>query len=183
MNERLIGTIVAISLAASATLVNAAGHSEGGPKGPHGGMPKFEEMDANNDGQLSKDEMDAFAKAHFAKMDANNDGLLSAEEMAQDGANKMMRRQERMISRMDQNDDGLLSFDEINAKMAQRGEKMFERLDADGDGLLSKDEMAKMMRGKGGHDGERGGKGGHKGKHDDAEHHGKKGDGEGCDHT
>ena len=166
MNERFIGAVVAISLAASATMVGAAGHKEGEHGGRHGPMPKFEEMDANADGQLSKAEMEAFAKAHFATMDKNNDGKLSADEMAQDAAKRMQKRQERMIKKMDTDDDGLLSFEEMNAKAQKRGAKMFDRLDANQDGLLSKEEMEKMKhRGKKG-DGKRGHDDDHDAGHD-----------------
>lgn len=170
MNKNLVGTIIALALAASATGVSASSHKDGG-HGPRGPMPTFEEFDANKDGKVSKDEMQAFAKAQFAKMDANSDGGLSADEMAKDGMEKMKKRQDKMFKKMDENGDGVLSFDELNGKMAKRGEKMFDRLDADGDGLLSKDEMGKMKQGrKGGHggkDGERHGKGDHAGKGQD----------------
>jgi len=91
MNKNLVGTIIALALAlaASATGVSASSHKDGG-HGPRGPMPTFEEFDANKDGKVSKDEMQAFAKAQFAKMDANSDGGLSADEMAKDGMEKIV---------------------------------------------------------------------------------------------
>ena len=87
MNKNLVGTIIALALAASATGVSASSHKDDG-HGPRGPMPTFEEFDANKDGKVSKDEMQAFAKAQFAKMVANSDGGLSADEMAKDGMAK-----------------------------------------------------------------------------------------------
>ena len=42
---------------------------------------KFEKMDTNKDGSVTKAEFDAMHQAHFEKMDGNKDGAVSADEM------------------------------------------------------------------------------------------------------
>lgn len=44
------------------------------------GMPAFEEVDANGDGQISQEEAAAIEGLDFATADTNQDGALSREE-------------------------------------------------------------------------------------------------------
>ncbi|MFW2588038.1 EF-hand domain-containing protein [Sagittula sp. SSi028] len=135
-------------------------------KGPRGPMMEqmFEQADANNDGKITQEEMDAAAAQRFADADTNGDGKLSAEELvAQAEARQAERentrraeRTERMIARLDYDRDGLLSAEEMRAARPADGfAKMLERFDTDEDGALSQDELAqaktKMMKRKGGH--------------------------------
>lgn len=157
MNERRIGAIVAVSLVLSAGWVAAAGQS-GGDHGRKMGHPprpmiNFEQADMNGDGQLTKEELEQFAKTQFSQSDTNQDGFLDSTELAADMSKRMQERIKRngarMISKLDENGDGKLSFDELNNRMAKRGDKMFDRMDRNGDGTLSADELARMeKRGK-----------------------------------
>lgn len=54
----------------------------GGPEGPGkgGGMMMLKMADANKDGAVSRDEFMTMAGQHFDKMDANHDGQLTKEE-------------------------------------------------------------------------------------------------------
>jgi len=50
-------------------------------KGKHKGEKKFDMIDKNSDGFVTKDEMTAHINAKFAKKDADGDGKISKEEM------------------------------------------------------------------------------------------------------
>ena len=65
------------------------GSGEGRPQNRPGGTPNaaqiIKEMDANNDGKLSKTEVKGPLKEGFSKIDANNNGFLSKEELEKGG--------------------------------------------------------------------------------------------------
>ncbi|MDP2579374.1 EF-hand domain-containing protein [Shimia thalassica] len=136
---------------AAALSVTAAGawamDKECGPKGKHGPrhMMNFEEVDANQDGKITQDELDAFAKARFDKADTDGDGMLSAEEMQAKATEDMKKRAEKrsakMLEHKDANGDGKLSFEEMQSKGKKRGGKMIEKMDTDNDGAVSKEEF------------------------------------------
>ena len=66
-----------------------AGGSPGAPGGPGAGGGRgrglggrsLMEADANHDGVVTTDELDAETKARFAEMDANHDGTVTRDEM------------------------------------------------------------------------------------------------------
>ncbi len=165
---QVIAGLTALSLIATAGAAVAFGkdramHGQGGPRGP---MFQFEEVDANADGKVTAEEIQAYEKARFDAADTNGDGSLSAEEMqasmAKRAEERAAQRQkmmtERMMKRMDANKDGVLSFDEMPGQQTHT-EQMFARVDADGDGAVTKEEMdaakAKMQERRGGKDGHR----------------------------
>ena len=136
---------------------------EGPMNGPEM-MMNFDAVDANKDGKITPDELDAYRKARMAEADLNKDGMVSAEEMVAFGekmqAERRLQRAKDMIAQFDTNKDGQLSLDEMPAPKDPG--KMFARVDADGDGAISKAEadamkekMADRMgkHGKGKHDG------------------------------
>lgn len=153
---------VIITAIAGATLFGA-GLAQARP-GPDGPMPSFQDLDANGDGQLTKDEVQARAALRFAQTDTNGDGMLSAEEMVaaaemrmderrKQEAGKIAKRTERMIERQDANGDGMLTLAELAPQSEKRADRMFEHLDDNGDGVISLDEFedlqARMMKRKG----------------------------------
>ncbi|MEQ9695791.1 EF-hand domain-containing protein [Shimia sp. SDUM112013] len=157
--------IVAAALAVTAVGASAKGHGHG-MKGHHGPamMMNFDEIDANKDGKITQDEMDAFAQARFDKADTNGDGLLSTDEM-QAQVEEMMKQRAKdrsamMMARKDANGDGQLSFEEMSAKRDDKRARMIEKMDADKDGAVSKEEFeaakAKMAERHGKH-GKKGG--------------------------
>lgn len=169
-------TLAAMVAASFSTIANAESGQRGGDR--MGQMFVFEDVDANSDGNVTKDEIAAYHAAKVTAMDTDKDGTLSEAELIaaqeQRRAERQSNREAKMVARMmenrDANKDGVLSLDEM-APAAGRGDKMFARADADGDGAISKaeadvlkDKMAKRM---GDRDGEHRGKG--KNKHGDCD--------------
>lgn len=137
MNNTALTLCLSVAIATGfATQSHAAGDHRGGP------AFNFEEMDANADGLLSPEELQAHRAARFAATDTDGSGGLSRDEIeARMIANQEERRVrflDRMFDRRDANEDGQISLDEM---ASDRTGKMFERADADGDGLISKAEF------------------------------------------
>ena len=125
--------------------------------------------DTDNNGVVTKAEALAQAEARFAKVDANNDGQITREERKAFRADKPRRgwgkrgghgrgkMRAHMMERFDADKDGKLSETERAAMKQQRQAmhaQMLERFDADKDGKLSQAERQaaraamKEMRGK-----------------------------------
>jgi len=146
---------LAMTIAALAVASPVLAKSKGGPKFD------FSTIDADGNGEITQAEVTAFEASQFASTDANNDGQLSSEEILaklsamRDGelSERAEKRVSRMISHLDENDDGTISLEEQQA--SERLTKMFERIDRDDSGTISQEEadMAKEKRG-----GKRGGK-------------------------
>lgn len=161
----------------AAALLATTAMAERGPGRDHaqGGAPfaalDFAAIDANKDGKITPEEIDAHRTAQITAADTDGDGLLSADELSALNMSRMSARAgdmaQKMIERMDTDKDGKLSAAEMPAR--QGGQRMFERLDTDKDGALSeaeiaaaKDRMAERRGGKhrhGGEQGEHGGRG------------------------
>ena len=77
-------------------------------------IDNFDKIDANKDGQLSRDELKAFRAANpgrFKKADLNKDGGLTKAEMEQAG----MKRAVANFEKMDTNKDGKVTKEEMKA--------------------------------------------------------------------
>ncbi|SMX49281.1 EF-hand domain-containing protein [Maliponia aquimaris] len=172
----MTGALVVTMGTAGIAMAHGKGYGDRGA-----GAPMMEEMfaqiDADSDGKVTKDEIEAFRAARFAAADTDGDGKLSQDEMAAARDARRMERVQAMVTRMDTDGDGLLSAEELAAGQPQaaRGpEPMFDRLDADGDGALTLEEMQQARgafgreRGMGRFGGDRGDhhrEGGHRGGH------------------
>ena len=180
MAQRLfiLALLLSVTIATSDCFAQRRGRP-GGPDGREGGpgrgepagmlrsLPLFAALDADEDGELSADEIANASKA-LATLDKDDDGKLSREELAprfgrgggpggpglgragrergegRPGAGNRRRGNrspEEMVTRLMQNDkngDGKLDKNELPERMQAR----FDRMDEDGDGTLTKEELA-----------------------------------------
>jgi Ca2+-binding EF-hand superfamily protein len=124
-----------------------------GPRGAEGLLCKnFAAIDANKDGQLSKDELKELGEALGArkarpKLDTDGNGSLSQAEACNGpkGADGAMCKN---FAALDTNKDGALSKEELRAgKMAFVAHQGVKRLDTDGNGAISQAEACNGPRG------------------------------------
>ncbi|WCL81222.1 calcium-binding protein [Saprospira sp. CCB-QB6] len=117
----------------------------------------FEQMDANQDGQISEAEAKGPLKENFATIDSNNDGFISQEELK--NAPKPERKKGgkgqkgeagkgNMFEKMDADQDGQISEAEAKGPLKEN----FATIDSNNDGFISEEEMKnapKPERGQG----------------------------------
>lgn len=152
------GMLIATAVGAAADGGRKGDDRDRGGHGWQGGMfggdVGFEQLDADGNGEISKEEFDVRHAAWLAMVDANGDGMLQQEELEAyilERIKAMAAEQSgRMIERLDSDSDGMVSADELGSKMggsARRGDRMFNRLDADDSGGISAEELeaAKAM--------------------------------------
>lgn len=132
-SSKFIPAILILAVAITGTSVLAAGPRDREPV-------SFQEMDANGDGQLTQEEMDAHRSQRFSKADSDGDGRLSVEEMQAAAQQKANDRVTEMFEEHDANKDGFLSDGEL--PKPRRAGKMFDRIDADNSGTISEQEYA-----------------------------------------
>lgn len=113
----------------------------------------FNQIDANHDGKLSKEELAAELQremqmantriaqqlqAKFKQLDTNHDGQLSLQEfMAIQPSIRSSETPDQMLQRLDSNHDGKLSADEFRAPELAK----FNRLDTNHDGVVTPAEI------------------------------------------
>lgn len=116
-----------------------------GRRGGHRGGPGLERADANNDGNITRDEFLARPLEMFNRIDANHDGVIQASERPQraERGERGERRAERP-DRPNRDADGNGTFS--RAEFTAMGASMFERLDANSDGRVTQEE-AQAARG------------------------------------
>lgn len=98
---------------------------------------RFERLDRDGDGAITREEIDAKHNEHFAKADVNGDGDLSVAEMLLMREQRRLKHLERRRNHLDADGDGKVTAAEFAAARAG----FFDRADADGDGALTLDEM------------------------------------------
>ncbi len=111
---------------------------EAAMKGLHGRhRDAMKHLDKDGDGLISRAEAQAAPRLakHFDEIDANKDGFLSKDELA--AARAKMR--DAIFARIDTDADGRISRDE--AARFPRLARHFDKIDANKDGYLTKDEL------------------------------------------
>jgi len=129
--------------AAGLAALGAAGlaMAQGDDDGARRGRFDLFQADSNSDGVLTRAEFDANRQSHFARLDADNNGQLTREEMragrpARGEGHRGHRGQGRGFGNVDANNDGNITREEFLAGPIAR----FERMDANRDGVISADE-------------------------------------------
>lgn len=102
----------------------------------------FDEMDANHDGVVTREEYIAYQKKRFDEFDTNHDGKIDAKEIASSPPlmERNLKTAERMVKEWDKNGDGVVSAEEFQAAAADR----FARQDKDGTGKITRPKPAGM---------------------------------------
>lgn len=123
------------------------GEHRRGRRGGHRGegMHRLASADANNDGNITREEFLARPNEMFQRLDANNDGVISTAERPQRA--ERGERGERRGDRPDRPNpdaDGNGTFS--RAEFTAMGAHFFERLDANNDGRVTQEE-AQAARG------------------------------------
>lgn len=158
-----LATLAAALVASTAMAERGPGRDGAQMRSPFAAFD-FAAVDANKDGKVTPEEIDAFRAAEITAADTDGDGLMTAAELSAVHLQRMQGRAteaaQKMIDRMDSDKDGKVSTAEMLARNAPK--TMFERIDSDKDGALSeaeiaaaKDRMADRRGGKSRRGGER----------------------------
>ncbi len=134
---RTQSTAAAILVGMIGVASNAANAATDAPRTD--GQKQMQRADKNGDHKISREEAAAYPRLaqRFDAIDANNDGFITRDEMKAVHAKVASAR----LKAIDTDGDGRISRAEANAK-APRLAKNFDAMDTNKDGYLSKDEMA-----------------------------------------
>ncbi len=132
----------AIAIAASPALSQGMSGHGGGHGGGHGwghgdGRPFLgflEEMDADNNGAVSRAEIDRFSAARAAEIDADQDGQITVDELQAFHDAQRKKRLGEHLAAMDADGDGKVTVAELQAASTWR----LARFDRDGDGVIER---------------------------------------------
>ena len=114
-------------------------------------LNRFMRFDANHDGTVDRDEWNAGQEARFKQLDTNDDGKLSQEELfarssAARGnaapADRQAQRQAAYFRRLDRDNDGFVSKAEFMAQANQN----FARCDLNKDNHIDTAECRQALR-------------------------------------
>ena len=108
--------------------------------------PTFENLDINNDGKLSKKEIEKQRDFMVESIDLNGDKMVSAQELIKRHAKRADFFAKQMLKKLDSNGDGSLSFTELKKSQQWKLERMFNRLDKNNDGFISKEEAQRTRK-------------------------------------
>lgn len=99
----------------------------------------FDAIDANHDGYITFDELQAYRQAHHGRhglkaLDKDGDGKISRDEAA------ASPRLAANFDKIDTNHDGFLTRDELEAAHQAMARAHWAKIDTDGDGRISRAE-------------------------------------------
>ena len=144
---KYVAILTALGLASAASLVFADDAAAPQPQGhPHRHgqmMEKLRAADTNGDGLISRQE--AAALPHLAQqfdaIDADHDGQLSKDELKAFFKARREQMAAAWFKKVDTDGDGRISKAEAQAN-APRLAAHFDKIDTNGDGFLSPEELA-----------------------------------------
>ncbi len=124
------------------------GHGHGfGKRGGSDMMQQlFEQADADGDGSVTQEEVDAFRATQLSAADTSGDGALSIEEFDTIYRELTRTRMVRAFQKLDSDGDGTISPEEMDARFGA----IVKRMDRNGDGALSSDDRGRSSGRKGG---------------------------------
>ena len=143
---KYVAILTALGLASAASLVfaddNAVAPQQAHRHG-HEMMEKLRAADTNGDGLISRQEAAALPRLvkHFDEIDANHDGQLSKDELKAFFKAKSQQMAAAWFKKVDTDGDGRISKAEAQAN-APRLAAHFDKIDTNGDGFLTPDELA-----------------------------------------
>ncbi|GLK80383.1 EF-hand domain-containing protein [Methylopila turkensis] len=153
----LAAALALTPLAAVAQPADSMTRSERIEKRTKGMEKRFERLDVDKDGVLTREEAQAPLTKVFARMDKDGDGVLSAEEIKtlraaaekrlakrgddKRGDDERPRARKDRFERADKDRDGKITRDEFLAQ----GLPWFRRADRDGDGKVTKAEFDALL--------------------------------------
>ncbi len=114
----------------------------GGPMHFRGDFQKerlLERFDANKDGKITKDELQAALRAEYGKYNTGKDDKLTLAQYEKLWSDRMMERRVRAFQRYDINGDGKISLEEFQRPMA----RMASRMSKSDDGIIDLDKMGR----------------------------------------
>ena len=94
-------------------------------------------FDSNNDGTVTRGELEAGLRQNFRQADTNHDGRLDPDEVIAANQRRIRLDESTAMPLIDWNEDGYVDFNEFAAGPRSQ----FEELDLDGDGNVSLDEF------------------------------------------
>jgi Ca2+-binding EF-hand superfamily protein len=154
----LMGSVAVADMAQSKTRMGGFLGALFGGIGPNF---DFTAADANQDGNVSPEELAAYRAARLTAIDANNDGIVSTEELTASQsaaeAERAARKAARLVADLDADADGQLSTAELLAKPVPP--EAFGRADTNADGVIDQTEATTAAERPQGHDGHRGHRG------------------------
>lgn len=172
LNAKTAATAIALGLGAALTLTSTAAMAFGGKEGGRdmmgrkGGfmMMEFADVDLDKSGQITVEDLQAFAKARFDAADADGNGELTLEELKAQAEKRMADRMEKgqgkgdgkrmgkmmqkrmgwkiedRLAKKDADENGSLSFEEMSPELS-RFERLIDRFDTDDDNAISQAEF------------------------------------------
>ena len=99
--------------------------------------PRFERLDVDEDGELSRDELFMIASTRFDRLDRDEDGVVSPEEFSEIDDD---RDPQTRFRRLDTDGDGRIHKDELPEEMRAQ----FEKLDSNGDDFVDEAEVKRL---------------------------------------
>jgi hypothetical protein len=103
----------------------------------HGSFEFLLRYDSNNDGKITRAELEAGLRQDFRQADTNHDGCLDPDEVLAVNQRRIRIDQSIAIPIIDWNHDGCVDFDEFAAPMRS----LFEQYDVNEDGVVTLEEM------------------------------------------